>query len=92
MGPRAASAAVTWRLTSTASVTSATPQPAASPAATVARNGASLRPTTVTVAPAPASAAATARPMPRPPPVTKACLPASAISLPVENRAAVEIF
>ena len=39
MGPRAASAAVTWRLTSTASVTSATAQPAASPAATVARSG-----------------------------------------------------
>jgi hypothetical protein len=42
------------------------------------------------VAPAPARAAAIARPMPRPPPVTKACLPASAISLPVENRAADE--
>src|SRR5215813_2697741 len=37
MGPRAASAAVTCRLTSTTSVTSATPHPAASPAATASR-------------------------------------------------------
>src|SRR5215475_113861 len=79
IGPRAASAAVTSRLTSTTSVTSATPHPAASPAATTSRSGASVRPITVTAAPARASAAATARPMPRPPPVTKACLPASAI-------------
>src|SRR5262249_24845077 len=80
IGPRAASAAVTCRLTSTTSVTSATPHPAASPAATAARSGASVRPITVTAAPARASAAATARPMPRPPPVTKACLPASAMA------------
>src|SRR5439155_369261 len=35
IGPRAASAAVTWRLTSPASVPSATPKPAAAPASTV---------------------------------------------------------
>src|SRR6516225_3035744 len=57
IGPRAASAAVTCRLTSTTSVTSATPHPAASPAATAARSGASVRPITVTAAPARASAA-----------------------------------
>src|SRR5262249_54116128 len=62
-----------------ASVTSARRHPGASPAATASRSGASVRPITVTAAPARASAAATARPMPRPPPVTKACLPASAI-------------
>src|SRR6266550_2089114 len=80
MGPRAASAAVTWRLTSAGLVTSATAHPAASPAATAACSGASVRPITVTLAPARASAAATARPMPRPPPVTKACVLASAIA------------
>ena len=62
------------------------------------RSGASVRPITVTVAPAPASAAATARPMPRPPPVTKACLPSSAIAAPwrrlspAGNRRPVEIL
>src|SRR5262249_47525166 len=86
IGPRAASAAVTSRLTSTTSVTSATPHPAASPAATASRSGASERPITVTAAPARASAAATARPMPRPPPVTKACLPASAMASSLGGR------
>ena len=94
IGPRAASAAATCRLTAAAAVTSAIPQPAASPAATASRNGGSLRPITVTMLPAPASAAAMARPMPHPPPVTKACWPVSAIGFPAVagNRRPIHVF